>query len=123
MPRIVHTGTKISTFFQVKDPVPLEHQTDLCYRFVLEGDTRYVGETRVRNGARNHQHLHSDKSSSIHKFLSENEGVIANEDNFEILERGLKNRTTRKLAESLYIKDFNPDLNIRARSYKLLLFN
>ena len=122
-PRIVHTGTKISTFFQVKDPVPLEHQTDLCYRFVLEGDTRYVGETRVRNGARNHQHLHLDKSSSIHKFLSENEGVNANEDNFEILETGLKNRTTRKLAESLYIKDYNPDLNLRARSYKLLLFN
>ena len=101
----------------------MEHQTDLCYRFVLEGDTRYVGETRVRNGARNHQHLHLDKSSSIHKFLSENEGVIANEDNFEILETGLKNRTTRKLAESLYIKDYNPDLNLRARSYKLLLFN
>ena len=122
-PRIAQTGTKISTFFQVKDPVPLEHQTDLCYKFVLEGDTRYVGETCVRNGARKHQHLHSDKSSSIRKFLSENEGVIANEDNFEILERGLKNRTIRKLAESLYIKDYNPDLNVRARSYKLLLFN
>ena len=122
-PRIVHTGTKISTFFQVKDPVPLEHQTDLCYRFLHEDVTRYVGETQVRNGARNQQHLHLDKTSSIYKFINDNEGVNANEENFEILEKGLKNRATRKLAESLYIKEYNPDLNVRARSYKLVLFN
>ena len=122
-PRIVHTGTKISTYFQVKDPVPLEHQTDLCYRFLHEDVTRYVGETHVRNGARNEQHLRLDKASSIYKFINDNEGVIADEQNFEILEKGLKNKTTRKLAESLYIKEFNPDLNVRSRSYKLILFN
>ena len=41
----------------------------------------------------------------------------------KILETGVKNKTTRKLAESLYIKEFNPDLNVRSRSYKLILFN
>ena len=122
-PRTVHTGTKISTFLQVKDPVPLEHQTDLCYRFLHEDVTRYVGETRVKNGARNQQHLHVDKTSSIYKFINDNEGVNANEENFEILEKGLKNRVTRKLAESLYIKEYNPDLNVRTRSCKLVLFN
>ena len=64
-----------------------------------------------------------DKASSIYKFINDNEGVIADEQNFEILEKGLKNKTTRKLAESLYIKEFNPDLNVRSRSYKLILFN
>ena len=63
-----------------------------------------------------------DKASSIYKFINDNEGVIADEQNFEILEKGLKNKTTRKLAESLYIKEFNPD-NVRSRSYKLILFN
>ena len=48
---------------------------------------------------------------------------MANNENFEILETGLKNKITRKLAESLYIKEYNPDLNVRARSYKLILFN
>ena len=67
--------------------------------------------------------MHSDKASAIYKFVHGNEGVTANEDNFEILEKGLKDRTTRKLAESLYIKEFNPDLNVRVRSYKLILFN
>ena len=31
----------------------------------------------------------------------------------EILEKGLKNRATRKLAESLYTKEYNPDLNVK----------
>ena len=48
---------------------------------------------------------------------------MADENNFEILETGLSNKITRKLAESLYIKEYNPDLNLRARSFKLLLFN
>ena len=48
---------------------------------------------------------------------------MADDNNFEILETGLSNKITRKLAESLYIKEYNPDLNLRARSFKLLLFN
>ena len=55
--------------------------------------------------------------------MRRNEGVVAEHKNFEILETGLKNKVTRKLAESLYIKEYNPDLNVRARSYKLILFN
>ena len=50
-------------------------------------------------------------------------GLWLSSKNFEILETGLKNKVTRKLAESLYIKEYNPDLNVRARSYKLILFN
>ena len=122
-PQIVYTGTQVSTFFRVKDKVALEHQSDLVYRFRLQEATRYVGETMVRHGQRNHEHLFTDKNSAVYKFLRRNEGVVAEHKNFEILETGLKNRVTRKLAESLYIKEYNPDLNVRARSYKLILFN
>ena len=122
-PQIVYTGTQVSSFFRVKDKVPLEHQSDLVYRFRLLEMTRYVGETNVRHGHRNHEHLHTDKNSSIYKFLRSNEDIVADDNNFEILETGLSNKITRKLAESLYIKEYNPDLNLRARSFKLLLFN
>ena len=79
-----------------------------------------MGETNVRRG---HEHLHTDKNSAIYKFLRSNEDIVADDNNFEILETGLSNKITRKLAESLYIKEYNPDLNLRARSFKLLLFN
>ena len=103
-PQIVYTGTQVSSFFRVKDKVPLEHQSDLVYRFRLLEMTRYVGETNVRRGHRNHEHLHTDKNSSIYKFLRSNEDIVTDENNFEILETGLSNKITRKLAESLYIK-------------------
>ena len=122
-PQIVYTGTQVSSFFRVKDRVPLEHQSDLVYRFRHAEATRYVGETNVRHGQRNHEHLSTDKNSAIYKFLRSDEGIPADKDNFEILETGLTNKITRKLAESLYIKEYNPDLNLRARSFKLLLFN
>ena len=48
---------------------------------------------------------------------------MADKENFEILETGLTNKITRKLAESLYIKEYNPELNVRTRSFKLILFN
>ena len=122
-PQIVYTGTQISNFFRVKDRVPLEHQSDLVYRFRYLEATRYIGETQVRHGQRNHEHLLADKNSAIYKFLRSTDGLIADHENFEVLETGLSNKITRKLAESLYIKEYNPDLNIRARSYKLILFN
>ena len=123
-PQVVYTGTKISTFFQVKDRVPLEHDSDLVYRFVRKEVTRYVGETKVRNGEREHQHRHTDKASAIFKFLrSTPEGDEPNDGEFEILEKGLPNKTTRKLVEALYIKEYNPDLNINKQSYKLCLFD
>ena len=122
-PQIVYTGTQVSTFFRIKDRVPLEHQSELVYRFQHLEETRYIGETKVRHGQRNHEHLYTDKKSAVYKFLRGTDDIVANNENFEILETGLKSTVLRKLAESLYIKEYNPDLNVRARSYKLILFN
>ena len=123
-PQVVYTGKKISTFFQVKDPVPLEHDSNLVYRFVRHDVKRYVGETKVRNGERENQHRHTDKASAIFKFLRQPpEEDEPNDGEFKILEKGLPNKVTRKLAEALYIKEYNPDLNVNKQSYKLVLFN
>ena len=77
----------------------------------------------MRHGERNDQHLDTDKNSAVFKFLRRNEDIVADKENFEILETGLKNKITRKLAESMYIKEYNPDLNQRVSSFKLMLFN
>ena len=44
-------------------------------------------------------------------------------DDFKILERGYPRYIDRKIAESLYVKDYNPVLNEQQDSYRLKLFN
>ncbi len=121
-PQVVYTGTKIGSFFRIKDRVPLEHESNCVYSFKKDDTTRYIGETNVRYGERIEQHRVSDKKSSVYKYAQENNVTVDSSD-FEILESGLQNKITRKLAESLHIKEIGPDLNERTRSFKLLLFN
>ena len=73
-------------------------------------------------GERTYEHQHTDKKSSVYKYIHE-KNVETSQENFEILETGYPNKVSRKLAESLYIKELNPELNERGSSYKLLLFN
>ena len=123
-PRVVYTGMKIGNLFQVKDRIPLEHDSNLVYRFLKDEETRYIGETRVREGQREFEHRYADKASSIYKFLRRNPNEVNPEEGeFKILEKGLANKITRKLVESLYIKEYDPDLNRNKRSFKLVLFN
>ena len=121
-PQIVYTGKKVGSYFRIKDKVPIEHQSNLIYAFKKDNSTLYNGETKVRFGDRTDEHTNRDKNSSVYKFLQENPMEVT-EDNFEILETGFANKINRKIAEALYIKDFNPPLNERVRSFKLMLFN
>ena len=121
-PQIVYTGKKVGSYFRIKDKVPIEHQSNLVYAFKKENSTLYNGETSVRFGERTDQHQNTDKKSSVYKYLQEHPMNVS-DDNFEILETGLTNKINRKIAEALYIKDFNPPLNERVRSFKLMLFN
>ena len=110
----------------------MEHQSGLVYGFSkslstgnnpkVKGDLEYIGETGVRFGARMHEHYVTDKKSAIFKHCRENQ-IEALESNFEILESGYSKKTNRKLAEALYIKEFEPKLNEQVISYKLHLFN
>ncbi len=121
-PQIVYTGKKVGSYFRIKDKVPIEHQSNLVYSFKKDNSTLYNGETKVRFGERTDQHQNTDKNSSVYKFMQENHMNVT-DDNFEILETGFTNKINRKIAEALYIKDFNPPLNERVRSFKLMLFN
>ena len=121
-PRFVYKGKKIGSFFRIKDPVPIEHESDLIYAFRKEEELKYIGETKVRNGTRQHEHSRTDKKSAIFKYKEE-KGLDIYPADFEILEKGYPNTVKRKLAEALYIKELKPPLNEQVKSAKLCLFN
>ena len=121
-PCFAYKGKKIGSFFRVKDPVPIEHESDLIYAFRKEDELKYIGETKVRNGTRQHEHSRTDKKSAIFKYKAE-KGLDVYPEDFEILEKGYPNTIKRKLAEALYIKELKPPLNEQVKSAKLCLFN
>ena len=121
-PRFAYKGKKLGSYFRVKDPVPLQHQTDCVYSFTPIDDPAYVGEKKVRFGSQTHKHCFTDKKSAVHKYKEANNIDITPED-FQIIDRGYSKMLDRKLAEALHIKDLNPPLNEQVKSYKLCLFN
>ena len=125
-PRFIYKGTKLGSFFSVKDKVQDIHQTNLVYGYVPQGESDlskgYIGETHVRFGRRTKEHARWDKKSSVYKNSEAKNIQVVHED-FSILERGYPKYFDRKIAEALYIKDYNPVLNGQQDSYRLKLFN
>ena len=125
-PRITYQGKKLNNLFPLKDKIKKEHSCNLVYSFSSSLDenkkVEYVGETKVRFEDRVDEHIRRDKKSSIYKHINDN-NITVNNKNFNILDKGFSNTRDRKLAEALYIRDYQPPLNEQVRSYKLLLFN
>ena len=125
-PRFIYKGTKLGSFFSVKDKVDVKHQTDLVYGYTPKGEIclkkGYVGETNVRIDRRTQEHAKWDKASSVYKFSKENNVKVSFED-FQILEKGYPKYLDRKIAEALYVKEYSPKLSGQKLSYKLKLFN
>lgn len=123
-PRFVYKGTKIGSFFSVKDKIDKSHRSDLVYGYTQKESSElgYVGETNVRIGRRTQEHAKWDTNSSIYKN-SVKKNILVTDDDFKVLESGFPKPFDRKIAEALYIKDFKPILNGQKFSYKLKLFN
>ena len=121
-PRFAFKGKKLGSYFRVKDPVPLEHQSNCVYACPSEGNPNYIGETSVRYGTRTYEHCFTDKKSAVFKAKRAHEIVVSPED-FKIIDTGYSKTLDRKLAEALYIKDFKTPLNEQVKSAKLCLFN
>ena len=123
-PRFTFKGKKLGSFFALKDTVPKEHLSNLVYGYFdsNQNEIRYVGETNVRFGTRVHEHCATNKKSSIYKDASTKGSQISNE-NFSVLETGFSKTIDRKIAESLYIKQLNPQLNEQVKHFNLKLFN
>ena len=122
-PRLTYKGKKVGSFFRIKDPVPLEHQTNLVYDFKEGGIRKYVGQTNVRYESRVDQHCNTDKESSIYKY-KDAQGITISAENFDIIEKGYSRLIDRRLAEAMYVKEYKePELNKQKKSAKLLLFD
>ena len=125
-PRFVYKGTKIGSFFSVKDKVEYKHQSNLVYGYVPKNETAlkdgYIGQTKVRMERRTQEHAHLDKKSAVYKNSQAKNLEVSSED-FKILEKGFPNLLERRIAESLYVKEYQPKLNDQKDSYKLKLFN
>ena len=124
-PKIVYNGTKLSTFFSVKDKVKKEHQSNIIYYYEKETDenTTYTGETKVRFGKRIKEHQGRDKGSAIVTHFSKKGLPPPSPSEFRIIGRNYNNRLKRRMAESLFIKENKSNLNVQADAYKLKLFN
>ena len=98
---------------------------NLVYGYTPKGELElkkgYIGETNVRIETRTQEHA-TDKKSSVYKNAQTNNIDVSYED-FVILERGFPKYRDRKIAEALYIKDYNPVLNGQQYSYKLKPFS
>ena len=123
--RIVNTGTKLSRYFSLKDPLDKRHLSNFIYMHECQNkkcDEDYVGETGRRSEKRTGEHAGKDKNSHIFQHSKRSRHPKAKRENFKILATNYPDRRKRKLAEAMYIRDLKPSLNKQKESYKLTLF-
>ena len=125
MCRVVQTGTKLSTRFNIKDAVDKKHLSGFIYRRECRNKKckdSYVGETARRRTVRTEEHGGKDKNSWIFKHSSTTKHPRAKDEDFEVLASNYGDRRKRKLAEAMFIRDLKPTLNQQKESFKLTLF-
>ena len=126
-PNIGFTGTKLSSNFNVKDPVPFSEKHDVIYIPVCETERcneGYVGECTRRLCERVKDHKGRDHSSHLVKHVVETGHLPVDTANFEVIGSGYRdNARRRKIAEVLLVKKLKPTLNIQEKSVPLKLFN
>ena len=125
--RIILTGTKLSSQFNIKDDTNKQHKHDLVYFSrcpSTDCTDSYIGETARRLSERVMDHTGRDtKSHIVRHCLSCNHETV-NIENFKILNMGYNNnKYKRKISEGLSVKQYHPSLNMKDNSIPLQLFN
>ena len=124
---ITFTGKKPNSCFSIKDKTKFKHQHDLVYCVkCTEPSCRdnYVGETDRRITERIKDHSGRVHASHVVKHDTETSHTDVNTANFKIIDMNFSNnKRKRKIAESLWIKDLRPTLNVHEKSIPLKLFN
>ena len=129
-PDIFVKGKKISSCFRIKDKIDDKHTSGFIYEFKCNRsrtcNSTYIGETARRKELRVLEHGHTDKNSAIFRHSEDKKHARAHNKNFSILATNYPQWTRRKICESMFIRDKNPDLNKQGdqyrRSYQLKLF-
>ena len=126
-PNIVFTGTKLSSNFNVIDPVPFTKKHDIIYRSICATEScneDYVGECARRLYERVKNHNGCDHSSHLVKHAGETGHLPVDTANFEVIGSGYcNNARRRKTTEASLVNKLKPILNIQEKSVPLKLFN
>ena len=126
-PNIVFTGTKLSSNFNVIDPVPFTKKHDVIYRSICATEScneDYVGECARRLYERVKNHNGRDHSSHLVKHAGETGHLPVDTANFEVIGSGYcNNARRRKTTEASLVNKLKPILNIQEKSVPLKLFN
>ena len=122
----VYKATRLGSRFNLKDKIAFENQHNVVYH----GDcpnkkcvSNYVGQTKCRMEKRGGRHAETDKQSHLFKHAKKTKHRKIRCVDFRIIGKGYRSDFTRKISESLHIKELKPDLNVQKDSYKLKLFN
>ena len=125
--KIIYTGTKLASKFNIKDKISKKHKHDLIYKAQcpdLNCDETYIGEIERRFSERIIDHSGCDDKSHLYEHAENTGHENVNIDHFEILSNGYRNnKFKRNLAEALHIKYERPTLNVQEQSVPLKLFN
>ena len=124
---ITFTGKKLNSCFSIKDKTKFEHQHDLVYYVkCTEPSCRdnYVGETGRRITETIKDYSGRDHASHMVKYNIETSHTDVNTANLKINDMNFSNnKRKRKIAESLWINDLKPTLNVHEKSIPLKFFN
>ena len=122
--QITYKATKLQSKFRVKDEISFENKHNITYLATCQKcGQRYIGQTRCRCKKRVIEHNRADKESHLLKHANEKRHKRVWLSDFKILGSGYSSNFKRKISESLYIKRYNPEINVQKDAYKLKLFN
>ena len=115
--KIIYTGTKLASKFNIKDKVNKEHKHDLIYKAqcpYLNCDETYIGEIGRKFSEYIIDHFGRDDKSHLYEHAEKTGHENVNIDDFEILSNGFKNnKFKRKLAGTLHVKHGRPSLKVQ----------
>ena len=118
---------KLNSCFSIKDKRKFDDQHDLVYYVKCTEPAcrdNYLGETGRRIIERIKDHSGSDHASHMVKHNIETSHNDVNTANFKITDMNFSNnKRKRKIAESLWIKNLRPTLNVQEKSIPLKFFN
>ena len=114
-PRVVFTGSKLSSKFQIKDKTIFSHNHDIIYHGNCPENgcaDNYIGETIKRISERVLDHTGKNVNSHFYKHSIETGHQTLEINDYRIIGNGYGNNwKKRKIAEALLIKELKATLN------------
>ena len=112
--RVVQTGTKLPTRFNIKDQVDAKHLSNFIYHHKCANKKckdSYIGKTARTRTLRTEEHRGRDKNCWIFKHSLSTKPPRAKDSHFEFLTSNDDNKRKGRLPEPMYVRDMKPTLD------------